>query len=130
MTQNLGEEMTQKNQKETSDLIDPKNEGFVERVTPKEPGKDIFFYECQKEGCGGVHFRHAGYVEIMVPFMRPGNEKRIGMSSEQVKICVKCKSAFVWVNEQVYDVTDKIDLEAWEKTEIELQKATGPGGEC
>lgn len=35
-----------------------------------------------------------------------------------------------WINEQMYDVTDQIDLKAWEKTEKEAQAATGPGGQC
>jgi hypothetical protein len=112
------------------DLIHPEKEGFAERVTPKKPEESIFFFKCEKENCGGIHFRHAGYVEIMLPFMRPGNEKRIGFDSLQVKVCVKCKAAYVWINEQMYDVTDQIDLKAWEKTETEMQKATGPGGEC
>lgn len=45
-------------------------------------------------------------------------------------ICVSCKRAFVWLNEQMYDVTDQVDLAAWEKTEKEAHKATGPGGQC
>jgi len=109
-------------------LVHPDNEGFVDKVTPKTPNDDIFFFKCKK--CGGSHFRHAGYMESMAPFIRPGNEKRVSVVSEPVKICVKCKSAFVWINEQMYDVTDQIDLEAWEKTEQEAHKATGPGGQC
>src|SRR5947208_3609453 len=111
-----------------TDLVNPKTEGFAERVTPKKPNNDVFFFECF--GCKGTHFRHAGYVEIMLPFMRPGNERRVGMDSLPVKICVKCKNAYVWINEQMYDVTDKIDLTAWEHTEREMHRATGPGGQC
>lgn len=29
-----------------------------------------------------------------------------------------------------YDVTDKIDMDAWDKAERELHRATGPGGQC
>ena len=30
----------------------------------------------------------------------------------------------------MYDITDRIDLEAWEELEREMEKCTGPGGEC
>lgn len=113
---------------ESTDLVNPANEGFAEKVTPKKPTEDIFFFKCK--GCGASHFRHAGYMEVMVPFIRPGNEKRVSVDSLQVKVCVKCKTSFVWINEQMYDVTDQIDLAAWEKTEKEAHKATGPGGQC
>jgi len=113
---------------ETTDLVHPANEGFAERVTPKKPGEDVFFFKCAK--CGGSHFRHAGYVETMVPFIRSGNDKRVSVESHAVKLCVKCKSAFIWLNEQMFDVTEQVDLEAWEKTEKEAHKATGPGGQC
>lgn len=112
----------------SNEMIHPNAEGFSERVTPKDPGENVFFYACQK--CGGKHFRHAGYMEVMLPFMRSGNEKRVSMDSVPVKICVACKSAFVWFNEQAYDVTAQIDLTAWEKTEKEAHRATGPGGQC
>ncbi|MFL6229320.1 MAG: hypothetical protein ACJ741_11125 [Pyrinomonadaceae bacterium] len=111
-----------------NDLVHPQNAGFVERVTPKKPTADVFFFECAT--CKGSHFRHAGYAEIMLPFLKPGGEKRVEMVSEPVKICVKCKAAYVWVAGQMYDVTDKIDLAAWEKTEKEAHAATGPGGQC
>lgn len=111
-----------------NDLVHPDNAGFVERVTPKRPGDDVFLFKCP--GCGGCHFRHAGYVEVMAPFMRPGAEKRVAVESYPVKVCVACKSCYVWLNEQMYDVTDKVDLGAWEKTEREAHAATGPGGQC
>ncbi len=95
---------------------------------PKKPGKEIFMFECTN--CGGVHLRHAGYVKSLVPFIRPGDEKRVDAMDKHVMVCVKCRSCFVWINEQVYDVTDQIDLEAWEKAEAELHQATGPGGQC
>lgn len=108
--------------------INPSEPGFKERVTPKKLTDDMFFFKCSS--CGNMHFRHAGYFELLLPFMRAGNEKRMMMDAHQVMICVTCKNAYVWLNEQMYDVTDDIDLEAWEKTEREAQKATGPGGQC
>jgi len=110
-----------------NDLVHPGNAGFVERVTPIRPPDDVHFFKCT---CESIHFRHAGYTKIMVPFMRAGGEKRVNVSNEQVMICVKCKRSFIWVNEQMYDITDRIDLKAWEKTEKEAQAATGPGGQC
>jgi hypothetical protein len=110
-----------------TEMIDPSADGFRERVTPKEPS-DVFFFACKS--CGGKHFRHAGYMEVMLPFMRAGNEKRVGMDSVPVKVCVGCKAAFVWLNGQAYDVTSEIDLTAWTKTEKEAHRATGPGGQC
>lgn len=114
--------------RENNDLVHPENEGFVERVTPKQPDETIFFFKCKK--CQGTHFRHAGYMQNLSPFMRAGGEKRVSMESLPVKVCVSCKSCFVWINEQMYDVTDQIDLKAWEKLEREMHKATGPGGDC
>jgi hypothetical protein len=111
------------------DPLSPAAEGFSERVSPKKIDETkIFLHKC--DNCSGVHFRHAGYVEVLVPFIRSGDEKRMLMQSEPVKVCVNCKHSFVWINEQAYDVTDRIDLTAWERTEREAQRATGPGGQC
>lgn len=107
--------------------IAPDQPGFKERVTPKKLPEDVFLYKCE---CGNIHFRHAGYVEVMLPFMRPGSEKRMIMDATQVMICVNCKKGYIWLNEQLYDVTEHIDLSAWERTEREAQHATGPGGQC
>jgi hypothetical protein len=101
-----------------------KLETFDDMIVFKCPGK------YKRKICGNTHFRHAGYMEFLVPWIKPNKEKKISNDSVQVKICTKCKSAFVYLNDVFYDVTDKIDLKAWEKTEKEMQKATGPGGEC
>ena len=114
--------------KEDALAVHPDGEGFKERVTPKQPDENLFLFKCRK--CEGVHFRHAGYVTLMLPFLRAGGEKRVGCDDVRVMVCVKCKSAWAWITDQMYDLTDKIDLEAWEKTEKEAHKATGPGGQC
>ena len=111
----------------SNELVHPANEGFKERVSPKKTDDTIFFFKCK---CGGHHFRHAGYMEVMLPFMRAGGEKRVGMDQTAVKVCVACRKCYIWLNEQMYEVTDKIDLNAWERAERELHKATGPGGQC
>lgn len=118
------------------DLVHPENDGFVERITPKVPDASVFFFKCKSKRylglieCGGTHFRHTGYMKTMLPFMRAGGEKRVNVEDYQVMVCVKCRSCYIWLNEQMYDVTEQIDLKAWEKLEKEAQKATGPGGQC
>ena len=103
-------------------------DGFGKCVTPKpfDPEKQ-FALACT---CGNTHFRHAGYIEIAIPFVEAGGERKVTVSSQDVKVCTKCKKCYIWMDRQLYDVTDQIDLEAWEKTEVELHKATGPGGQC
>lgn len=114
---------------EKSHLITLKKNGFAERATPKKADPDeLFMFRCS--GCNNIHFRHAGYVGIFMPYVKPGGDERVTKDSYTVNVCTKCKKCFVWVDQQMYDVTDEIDLEAWEKSEKELQKATGPGGEC
>ena len=113
--------------KALSEIVHPDNDGFKERVTAKSPN-DLHIFKCAK--CGKAHFRHAGYIQTMLPFMRAGNEKRISLEREQVMVCISCKKCYIWVNEQMYDVTDMIDLQAWDKSEKEMHKATGPGGQC
>ena len=109
-------------------LVHPGNEGFRERVTPKKPDENLFLYECKN--CGGIHFRHAGYVPVMVPFIEGGGEKRMVLDESRVMVCVACKHSWIWVGKQMYEVTDRIDLQAWERTEKEAHAATGPGGNC
>lgn len=112
----------------SSELVHPANDGFRERITPKEiDDSKLFLFKCE---CGEYHFRHAGYMRVMLPFLEPGGEKRMTCEPYQVMICVSCKKATIWVNSQMYDVTDRVDLKAWEKTEREAQAATGPGGQC
>jgi hypothetical protein len=107
--------------------VHPAAPGFAERVTPKPPD-EVFFFACPR--CQGIHFRHAGYVHSMLPFLKPQGEKHVAVEAHQVMVCVKCRSASVRIGEQTYDVTDRVDLEAWEKFEKEAHKATGPGGNC
>jgi hypothetical protein len=110
------------------EIVHPGASGFLEKVTPKKLNDKLHFFKCTN--CGNAHFRHAGYMESMVPLMRQGGEKTVIVDSYQVKLCVKCKRSYIWVNEQMYDITEHIDLSAWEKTEQNAYKATGPGGQC
>lgn len=81
--------------------------------------------------CGGIHFRHAGYVETLTPFMDSESPSvRVASDDKQVKVCVSCKHSYVMSQGKIWDVTKFIDLEAWAKTEKIAQEATGPGGEC
>lgn len=91
--------------------------------TPEE----LYLFTCPN--CGGVHFRHAGYLEVQMPLLEPSGPKVL-MDSKPVKLCVKCKHAYISHEFKTWDVTKHIDLEAWEKTEVEAHKATGPGGQC
>jgi hypothetical protein len=109
------------------EAVHPDAEGFRERVTPKPLGENLFAFKC---ACGRKHFRHAGYMQFLMPYLKPGGEKRVSCEEYRVMVCVACKRSFVWANEQMHDVTDQIDLEAWERTEREAHKATGPGGQC
>lgn len=88
----------------------------------------VLMVKCPK--CGGMHFRHAGYVETVCPFIEQGGESRVINDSHAVKVCVKCKTTLVAIGKHMYDISDKIDLEAWNKAEKELHAATGPGGQC
>lgn len=103
---------------------------FAESITPKKikDSSDLFLFRCPE--CKGVHFRHAGYLETMMPFIRADKQKRVDTYDNKVMVCVKCRKCYIWCNEQAYDVSTLIDLEAWEKAERELNRATGPGGEC
>lgn len=111
-----------------SALVHPANAGFKEKVTAKEvDDTKLFLMKCT---CGKEHFRHAGYMRVMMPYIESGGEQKMVNEPYQVMVCVACKRSTIWVNGQLYDVTDRIDLKAWEKLEVETQKATGPGGEC
>lgn len=104
-------------------------EGFQSKITPKRlaSADDLFLFKCP---CGNPHFRHAGYVNVVMPFVRADKQKRMTSDDYTVNVCTKCRRCFSWVSEQMYEVTDLIDLEAWAKAEVELHKATGPGGQC
>lgn len=111
-------------------LVKSKTSELEACVKPKivTKAEDLFMFKC---ACGGVHFRHAGYIETVMPFMRGDDKKsRIAPEPLAVKVCVRCRNCYVWFGEHFHDVTKVIDLNAWEKTEKEMQKATGPGGQC
>lgn len=121
---------TRKIRAEEDSMVSIKQSEFDKKIQPKKINdpKELFFFKCSN--CKGIHFRHAGYVEIVMPYIRGDQEKRVTADSYDVKVCVKCKHSFVWYGDQMYDISDLIDLEAWEKTEEECHKATGPGGNC
>lgn len=79
--------------------------------------------------CGKTHFRHTGYIETITPYVAQDGGKTIN-ESHPVKTCVSCRKSYVNIGPKTYDVTDKIDLNAWEKFEKEAHKSTGPGGQC
>lgn len=90
---------------------------------------DLHLFKCPN--CGGVHFRHAGYLEVQMPYINTVDPQlKVEMHSEQVKVCVACKHCHIIRDAKIWDVTKYIDLAAWEKTEKEAHKATGPGGQC
>jgi predicted nucleic-acid-binding Zn-ribbon protein len=125
----VAEEMVEIKDGTMSTMISGSGQEFDEKVTPKTlNAEDLFLFRCPK--CKGMHFRHAGYMESMTPYMNPKKEQKVAVDSYAVKVCVKCHRAYIWADTQMYDVTDQIDMEAWEKFEKEAQKATGPGGEC
>lgn len=107
--------------------VHPEAEGFREKVEPQKLPESVFLYKCT---CGGIHFRHAGYVNLLLPFLKGNSEKSVAFDDLRVMVCVACKKSFVRVEQKTYDITDRIDLTAWEKTEREAHQATGPGGEC
>ena len=104
---------------------------YEKKITPKKvtDPKELYLWKCPLP-CGNMHFRHAGYVEMMMPIQLGDKEKKVAKDSLAVHVCTKCRKAFVWYNSQMYDVTDQIDMEAWEKAEVALHAATGPGGQC
>lgn len=112
-------------------LISLNQDDFTKKVTPKPVSspKDMFLF-CCPDPCGNVHLRHAGYVQMLLPLVQADGQKRVAQDSYSVQVCTKCKKCFVWYDGQVYDITELIDLKAWEKTEKAMHAATGPGGDC
>lgn len=102
---------------------------FTQAVKPVvlTDAKDMFMFRCT---CGNVHMRHAGYINLMFPFVGPNKVAKIEKHSHQVNVCTQCKKSYIWHDNKMYDVTALIDLQAWDKTEREMQHATGPGGNC
>jgi len=98
-------------------------------INEVDQGDGLRLFKCPQ--CGHVHFRHAGYIEVPTPFVEPDKKEiKAVLSSQPVKLCINCKASYITYNSKVYDVTKLIDLNAWEKTEKEAHKATGPGGQC
>ena len=101
----------------------------------KNADKELLLFRCTtkskvlKKICGNLHFRHAGYVEVIVQIMEPNKQGSIRTHSLEVKVCTKCRTSYVTYDGIFYQLSE-IDLDAWEKLEKELHKATGPGGQC
>jgi hypothetical protein len=105
-----------------------KNE-FSDKISPVEieDAKELFLFQCK---CGNIHYRHAGYVEILMPYINADRTKNVSNDSLQVMVCTKCRKSYVWLNQQMYDLSKLIDVQAWEKAEKEMHSNTGPGGQC
>lgn len=90
----------------------------------------LFLFKCPN--CGGVHFRHAGYVETQIPFIDPKEGPKVSVESLQVKICLgqKCDKSYIYREGKFWDISEHIDQKAWAKKEEVAHEATGPGGEC
>ena len=113
---------------------EPKSNSMVKKV--KNFDKEYLVFKCTaktgllKGKCNNKHFRHAGYMEFLVPFIKSNKEGKVQTDSVEVKVCTKCKSCYIYMDNHFVDVTDEIELDAWEATEKELHKTTGPGGQC
>ncbi len=103
-----------------------KQSEFIQTLT--EEGSELFLLKCTS--CGGTHFRHAGYMHVLIPFVSPKEGPKVADDARQVQVCVNCKTCYIIHDGKIYDVTKNVDLQAWEKTEKEAFKATGPGGQC
>jgi len=100
---------------------------FEKKATPKKLTDQLILFKCS--ACGNLHFRHAGYIETFLPYATGDREMRVDKHSYQVMVCTTCRECYIYYNE-MYNVTDLIDLEAWMKLEKEMHEATGPGGDC
>lgn len=99
-------------------------------VTELKDTEELFLLKCPN--CQGVHFRHAGYMVPLLPYGDPRKPGEVQISAEQkpVNLCIKCKTAILYHDTKVHDVSKFVDLKAWEKTEKQAHKETGPGGQC
>ena len=79
--------------------------------------------------CGGMHFRHAGYMLPLLPFLEKG-ESKVQVNQAPVYICINCKAGIIHVDGKIHDVSGFVDMSKWEQTEKLAYKMTGPGGQC
>ena len=89
------------------------HKGVVKKV---KDTNELFLFKCQaikKRGfnkgkvCGNAHFRHGGYVEMLIPFARAG-KKKLAKDSFPVLICTKCKTPYIYylLNSNHYVIRD------------------------
>jgi hypothetical protein len=62
------------------------------------------FFTCQK--CRNVCFTNVGHVRVFSDIIQPKTD---------VEMCTQCKSCYVWIKGEVYNVTEMINLEDKEK---------------
>lgn len=104
---------------------------FADQIKAVKAGADrLFLFKCSDDKCKNIHFRHAGYVEALMPLIQADQKTRIAHHSHQVLVCTKCRKSYIWYDERMYDLSEQIDMNAWAKAEKELHKATGDGGQC
>jgi predicted RNA-binding Zn-ribbon protein involved in translation (DUF1610 family) len=100
---------------------------LVENIEVKS-SEHLMAFKCPE--CGSYHFRHAGYMKAVIPFIKPEGSPTAILETHQVMVCISCKKSYLFMSDKAVDVSDKIDLDAWKRSEEELHAATGPGGEC
>ena len=83
--------MANKKKTETIENTIPAVEVIKETPLVKKLEKtdDQFVFRCpgKKGKCGNIHFRHAGYIELMMPYMEPDKTRKVTKDSRQVHIC-------------------------------------------
>lgn len=77
----------------------------MDRLLPKEIAGAPFAALNPCTSCGGFHFDKEGCLLSAMQFQRPGQGDLAALNPEPVYVCRKCGAAFIWLGEQLYDVS-------------------------
>ena len=102
-------------------------------VAPCFAGKDLNELNLVRcPSCGGVHMRQAGNVLTYrkYDYQSKRHMGEVDTTSHLVFICIGCGKPWVSVNDDLFDASEEIDVEKFDKVNKALEQDTGTNPHC
>lgn len=102
----------------------------MEKVFSKKELGELNLIKCPS--CEGVHFRHAGDIMVARPYKRHDGKEAPNedVLECRVRVCVGCGKPYAVVYDTIFDASEYVNVEKWDKVNKFIEGLTGTDAHC